>query len=90
MSETCEHLTDVPLVEMPEGGCFECLAIGDTWVHLRFCVTCELTRCCENSKNQHAKKHALADRHPVIRSKEPGDHWAWCYEHEMIVDTPEA
>jgi hypothetical protein len=44
---------------MPEGGCFECLAIGDTWLHLRFCVECEMTRCCNDSKNQHAMKHAL-------------------------------
>ena len=90
MNAACDHLEDLPLVDMPEGGCFECLAIGDTWVHLRFCVECEMTRCCNDSKNQHAMKHALADGHPVIRSKEPGEHWAWCYEHETGIQTADA
>ena len=84
---TCDHLVDVPLLPMPEGGCFESLAIGDTSVHLRFCVTCQMTRCCDDSKNQHSRKHWMADGHPVMRSKEPGEYWAWCYEHQVGVYT---
>ena len=42
------------------------LAIGDTWVHLRYCVTCKETRCCDDSKNRHARKHAATAGHPVI------------------------
>lgn len=89
MTAPCEHLEDLPLDPMPEGGCFECLAIGDTWVHLRFCVTCRMTRCCDDSKNQHSRKHWMADGHTVIRSKEPGEYWAWCYEHEVGIHTEE-
>jgi len=82
----CPELTDVPAEPMPEGGCIECLAMGDTWVHLRYCVTCKETRCCDSSKNKHASKHAAADSHPVVRSKEPGETWAWCYPHEAMTD----
>ena len=78
----CEDLIEIPLETMPPGGCIECLAAGDTWVHLRYCVACKETRCCEDSKNQHARKHASGSGHPVIRSKEPGEAWAWCYVHD--------
>ena len=79
--ELCDELQNVSLEDMPSGGCIECLEMGDTWVHLRYCVTCKETRCCDDSKNTHARKHGLAVGHPVIRSKEPGEAWAWCYEH---------
>lgn len=82
MSAPCEHLNDVVFDEMPPGGCIDCLAIGGRWVHLRFCVVCRQTRCCDDSPNRHARRHAEQDNHPVIRSKEPGERWAWCYVHE--------
>ena len=85
--DICEELRDVPLDPMPPGGCEPCLEVGDRWVHLRYCVTCGVTRCCDDSKNQHARKHFASDGHPVIRSKEPGEAWAWCYEHEAGVRT---
>jgi CPA2 family monovalent cation:H+ antiporter-2 len=72
---------------MPSGGCVECIAMGDTWVHLRFCVTCEQTRCCNDSKNQHSLKHWNADGHGVIRSKEPDEYWAYCFPDDTIVST---
>ncbi len=40
MGSTCHHLGDIGLDPMPEGGCEECLAMGDAWVHLRYCVAC--------------------------------------------------
>lgn len=79
----CRELRSVPTDAMPEGGCVDCLASGDTWVHLRFCVTCGETRCCDDSANQHARRHARSSGHQVIRSKEPGENWAWCYSHQM-------
>lgn len=85
--EICEDLKDIPLDPMPPGGCTECLEMGDTWVHLRFCVACHETRCCDDSKNQHARKHFHSTGHGVIRSKEPGEAWAWCYQHEAGVRT---
>ena len=82
MSDICPELAAVRLDPMPEGGCRECLAIGGTWVHLRFCVDCGETRCCDDSVNQHARKHYGVTGHRVIRSKESGETWAWCYEHD--------
>jgi uncharacterized UBP type Zn finger protein len=80
MSARCPHLEDIPTDPAPSGGCQECIDMGDTWVHLRFCIKCGNIGCCEDSKNQHAMKHAKAHGHPVIRSAEPGEWWAWCYE----------
>lgn len=79
MSTACSHLMETPNDPKPGGGCPQCFAVGDTWVHLRFCATCGAVGCCEQSKNQHAKKHWSGTGHPVIRSKEPGEMWAWCY-----------
>ncbi|UBV41997.1 cation:proton antiporter [Deinococcus taeanensis] len=61
--------------------CLECVAQGDTWVHLRVCMTCGHVGCCDSSRNRHATRHAQAQAHPVIRSAEPGETWAYCYEH---------
>ena len=87
MSKPCEHLKGIPLDPMPEGGCKECLEMGDTWLHLRYCVACGHTGCCDGSKNKHASKHGAATGHPVIRSKEPGEFWAWCYPHDIGIRT---
>ena len=86
--ELCEHLRSVPNDPKPEGGCAQCLALGDHWVHLRFCVTCGEIGCCDDSKNQHASRHAATEGHPVLRSKEPDENWAWCCVDEMGVDLP--
>lgn len=66
-------------------GCEDCLKTGDTWVHLRACMTCSGIRCCDTSKNQHATKHYHASGHPVIRSYQPGETWAWCYPDERML-----
>ena len=88
MKTNCEHLESIPLDSVPSGGCEDCLAIGDTWVHLRFCVVCGKVGCCESSKNQHARKHAEATDHPVVRSKEPGEYWAYCYADDAVKTLP--
>ncbi|MBB6096826.1 CPA2 family monovalent cation:H+ antiporter-2 [Deinobacterium chartae] len=79
-SERCNH-TAVTRAVLPEadGVCPECVALGDTWVHLRVCMTCGHVGCCDSSKNRHASAHFHASGHPVMRSLEPGEHWAWCY-----------
>ena len=87
MSAPCTHLENIPLVDMPDGGCEDCLAIGDTWVQLRYCVACGHTGCCDSSKNKHARAHAGSTGHGVVRSKEPGEHWAYCYPDDAIVRT---
>ncbi|GAB2960178.1 UBP-type zinc finger domain-containing protein [Hymenobacter coalescens] len=59
--------------------CAECLALGDTWVHLRVCQECGHVGCCDDSKNKHATQHYHATQHPVVASAEPGERWLWCF-----------
>ena len=66
----------------------QCLATGDDWVHLRFCATCGQVGCCDDSTNRHASRHAAEAGHPVMRSKEPGENWAWCVDHRMGTQLP--
>ncbi len=67
-------------------GCAECLAAGDEWVHLRLCLACGHVGCCDSSKNKHATRHFRGTHHPVIRSFEPNEAWAYCYAHDTMVD----
>lgn len=57
----------------------ECLRAGDRSVHLRICMNCGHTGCCDSSPNRHATKHFRATSHPIVRSLERGEHWGWCY-----------
>ena len=82
----CSHLGWIRDVEARANGCEECLAMGDSWVHLRLCLTCGHVGCCDSSKNKHATKHFLATRHPIVASLEPGEHWAWCYIDEVTLE----
>lgn len=87
----CTHLTALALpgrspVTPSARGCEDCLAIGDHWVHLRLCMTCGHVGCCDSSRNRHATRHFQATGHPVVRSFEPGEAWAWCYQHEELAD----
>ncbi len=81
MSDSCSHLDQINLDVEPSstGGCSECLRTGDRWVHLRMCMICGEVGCCDSSPNQHASKHARATGHPIIRSREPGENWFYCY-----------
>ena len=80
----CSHVPAV--IHAPiSSGCKECLAMGDSWVHLRLCVHCGHVGCCDSSKNKHATAHHAQTGHAVMRSLEPGEDWAWCYEHERQV-----
>ncbi len=65
----CEHLSQVDKHHKPNTkGCEECMKIGDTWVHLRVCLTCGKVGCCDSSKNKHATKHFHSSNHPMVRS----------------------
>jgi hypothetical protein len=90
MHDSCEHLeqaADRKAAVIPSGpGCQECLATGGTWVHLRLCLTCGHVGCCDSSPHRHATHHNHQTGHPVIRSFEPGEAWAWCYEDQMLFD----
>jgi uncharacterized UBP type Zn finger protein len=66
--------------------CAECIALGDTWVHLRVCQECDHVGCCDDSKNKHATRHFHATRHPVIASAQPGERWLWCFVDEAFAE----
>lgn len=84
-SAQCRHTDQTTVVVPSSDGCQECLDMGDTWVHLRICMTCGHVGCCDSSKNKHATKHAKAEGHPIVKSFEPGENWAWCYVERTIL-----
>jgi uncharacterized UBP type Zn finger protein len=91
----CSHLARVAKgrpgpVTPSSHGCKECLESGGRWVHLRLCLTCGHVGCCDSSPSRHATRHFHETEHPVIKSYEPGEDWAWCYadeESEDAIDT---
>jgi uncharacterized UBP type Zn finger protein len=85
MTLSCKHLKSVVTAQPNSSGCEECLAMGDTWVHLRLCRTCGHVGCCDDSKNKHASKHFRATKHPIMSSLEPGEDWSWCYIDEVVL-----
>lgn len=82
----CSHLDAIQEVTplTPEG-CGECLKTGDAWVNLRLCLTCGAVRCCNDSPNKHAAKHASACAHPLVQSFQQGEDWVWCYDDDAYV-----
>ena len=84
---SCPHLNQIGAVTPGSEGCAECLAKGDTWVHLRLCLTCGQVGCCDSSKNKHATKHFQATGHPIMKSFEPGENWGWCYIDQLQFDS---
>lgn len=74
----------------PSGsGCQECLEMGDSWVHLRVCpncghVGCGHVGCCDSSKNKPVTKHFYETQHPIVRTFEPGEGWAYPYQDEAL------
>jgi uncharacterized UBP type Zn finger protein len=81
----CPHLDEIREVTPSGGGCKECLEAGDSWVHLRLCLSCGHVGCCDSSRNKHATKHFRGTGHPIIRSFEPGEEWRWCYVDQDVV-----
>ena len=83
----CTHLDQIQNVQprTPEG-CEECLATGGRWVHLRECLACGHIGCCDSSPGRHASRHYTATGHPIARSFEPGEEWAWCFVDEVLFD----
>jgi uncharacterized UBP type Zn finger protein len=89
MAKQCTHLDTVHDVGPNTQGCEECLRTGDTWIHLRMCLNCGHVGCCNSSKNKHATKHFLGVKHPIARSIEPGESWAWCYVDQLMLEIEE-
>lgn len=83
--EVCSHLGRIRAVFPSAPGCEECLRIGDEWVHLRMCLVCGHVGCCDTSKNQHATAHFHGTGHPVMKSIETFESWAWCFVDEEYI-----
>lgn len=88
--EPCAHLDQTGDVHPASKGCAPCIEVGDSWVHLRLCMTCGHVGCCDNSKNRHARAHFHETGHPIIQSFEPGEDWWWCYVDEAGFHVPGA
>lgn len=88
---SCSHRDHIRLLTLPDtvDGCEECLVSREPWLHLRICLECGHIGCCDESPNRHATAHANATRHPLIRSLEPGEKWAWCYIDRVAMLVPQ-
>ena len=81
----CQHRDEIQDVEPSADGCEDCLKTGDRWVHLRMCMTCGYSGCCDSSRNKHAGKHARQAEHPLITSQEPGENWVYCFVDDETI-----
>jgi len=84
-SDACGHTDQARDVEPSARGCEDCLKMGGRWVHLRICMTCGHVGCCDDSPNRHATAHYHATGHPIVRSLEPGESWAYCYDDDAVL-----
>lgn len=86
-TSACSHLAALDQLPEPASAeCAECIAMGDTWLHLRMCMECGNVACCDSSKNKHASAHFNATVHPVMRSIEPNERWLWCFMDAETID----
>lgn len=91
MNAPCEHLSLAREVTPSANGCEDCLRTGDSWVHLRVCMSCGHVGCCDSSPNRHATAHwKHHGDHPLVRSFEPGEDWWWCYADSRLFQVPGA
>ena len=82
---SCTHGDAIRVLNAAVDGCQDCLQSGDTWVHLRLCLSCGHVGCCDSSPNRHATRHAESTGHPVVASIERGEAWRWCYVDEIAL-----
>lgn len=82
----CEHMKACPEPgpEATTQGCEECMAIGQSWVHLRKCEICGHVGCCDSSIGKHAAEHFHETGHAVMSSAEPQEDWRWCYVDQQM------
>lgn len=85
MGKKCSHQDQINAITPSAEGCQDCLESGSEWVHLRTCLICGHTGCCDSSVNQHARNHFNETGHPLIISAEAGEDWRWCYIDEVYL-----
>ena len=85
MPQGCLHADAIADVADPLDVCEACMEIGGTWVHLRQCLTCGRTLCCNDSPNRHMAAHWNDTGHPVMRGASPGEQWIWCFADDAMI-----
>ena len=83
MIATCHHTVRVTEVDPPLDVCPSCIEEGGWWKHLRQCLICGKTGCCDESPNRHASGHYRSEGHEIIRNAESDGEWTWCYADEV-------
>ena len=83
MIASCHHTVRVKEQDPPLDVCPSCIEEGGWWKHLRQCLICGKTGCCDSSPNRHASGHYRSEGHEIIRSAEPGEDWIWCFADEV-------
>ena len=81
----CPHAREARPVFPSASGCEECLRTGDSWVHLRVCLTCGHVGCCDSSPNRHARRHNEREGHNLICSGQPGETWVYCFADGLML-----
>lgn len=84
-SNICEHFAEAGDVTPAAAGCVACLAEGQTWHHLRLCLTCGYVGCCNASAGRHATRHFEESGHATIKSFEPREDWGWCFLDSLYI-----
>jgi CPA2 family monovalent cation:H+ antiporter-2 len=84
VTRLCAHFETQLRVDPPLKACSACVEIGAAWVHLRQCLTCGQTSCCDQSRNRHATAHFRETGHLLIRTAEPDEDWQWCYLDDCL------
>ena len=86
MVAPCPHVAQIrPVMPHTTAGCEDCLRIGSRLGPPAAVPECGHVGCCDSSPNRHARRHAHAAGHPIVRSFEPGEDWRWCYVDETFV-----
>ena len=85
MHQACSHAGSIAEVGTPRDVCEACIEVGSTWVHLRQCLTCGRTLCCNDSPNRHMTAHWREIGHPVMRGASPGEQWTWCFPDDAMI-----
>jgi uncharacterized UBP type Zn finger protein len=85
-AQACSHRDEIRDVASSAEGCEDCLASGTEWLHLRMCLRCGRVGCCDQSPRRHARAHARATKHPIVRSFEPGEDWVYCYPDRLYLE----
>jgi uncharacterized UBP type Zn finger protein len=87
LTRPCSHVKGdiIRKIERPQAACEDCIIEGSQWVHLRVCLNCGHVGCCDQSPRQHATRHFIETKHPLITSAEEGEDWAFCYDHNQVL-----